>query len=199
MKTSSDTKTEILRTAMERFASQGYNAVSMRAIAAEVGISAPALYNHYASKQALYEAAVSATFADKAPRLLAALDADSPPLSQLDAFVHALCHSIERDPAFRALLQRELLDGDDGRLAFLGHSVFRPVQQRFMALLETLRPGCDALLLSEFVFGMVKQHFDLVPLHPHLDLPDGGQRPADVIAGLAMQVLTPYFKEHAHA
>lgn len=39
--------------ALELFARQGYAAVSMRSIAAEIGIQASALYNHFPTKQAI--------------------------------------------------------------------------------------------------------------------------------------------------
>ena len=41
------------RAALSLFALHGYAAVSMRDIAGEVGVGAPALYNHFATKQDL--------------------------------------------------------------------------------------------------------------------------------------------------
>ena len=48
-----DTKKKILDKALELFAAQGYNSVSVGEIAQAVGIKAPSLYNHYPSKQAI--------------------------------------------------------------------------------------------------------------------------------------------------
>lgn len=42
-------------TALELFAQRGYDGVSVRDIAAELGISAPALYKHYISKKDIFE------------------------------------------------------------------------------------------------------------------------------------------------
>lgn len=56
-----DTKNLILNKALELFASRGYDAVSVGEIAKAVGIKAPSLYNHYASKQAIFDAIVEAT------------------------------------------------------------------------------------------------------------------------------------------
>ena len=46
-----NTKLKILNSALNLFSSKGYNAVSVRAIASEVGIKASSLYNHFQSKQ----------------------------------------------------------------------------------------------------------------------------------------------------
>ena len=56
-----DTKREIIEKALELFAERGYDAVSVGEIAAAVGIKAPSLYNHYKSKQAIFEAIVEDT------------------------------------------------------------------------------------------------------------------------------------------
>jgi AcrR family transcriptional regulator len=48
-----DTRTRILDVARELFATQGIESTTMRAIAAGVGTSAPAIYHHFADKNAL--------------------------------------------------------------------------------------------------------------------------------------------------
>lgn len=55
------TKKKILDKALELFAAQGYDSVSVGEIARAVGIKAPSLYNHYPSKQAIFDAIVEAT------------------------------------------------------------------------------------------------------------------------------------------
>ena len=56
-----DTKKKILDKALELFAAQGYDSVSVGEIAQAVGIKAPSLYNHYPSKQAIFDAIVETT------------------------------------------------------------------------------------------------------------------------------------------
>ncbi len=56
-----DTKQKIIDKALELFAVRGYDAVSVGEIAEAVGIKAPSLYNHYPSKQAIFEAIVEST------------------------------------------------------------------------------------------------------------------------------------------
>ncbi len=47
------TAVRVRKAALRLFAAEGYAAVSMRAIAAEVGLQAGALYNHFPTKQAI--------------------------------------------------------------------------------------------------------------------------------------------------
>jgi len=58
-----DTKRKILDKALELFSTQGYDAVSVGQIAKAVGIKAPSLYNHFPSKQAIFDAIVESTAA----------------------------------------------------------------------------------------------------------------------------------------
>lgn len=55
------TKKIILEKALELFSERGYDAVSVGDIAAATGIKAPSLYNHFKSKQAIFEAIVEET------------------------------------------------------------------------------------------------------------------------------------------
>ena len=56
-----DTKQKIREKALELFSERGYDSVSVGEIAQAVGIKAPSLYNHYPSKQAIFEAIVAST------------------------------------------------------------------------------------------------------------------------------------------
>lgn len=53
-----ETKSRILATAIAQFAERGFEACTMRDIAAAVGIKAPAIYNHYSSKDDVLAAAM---------------------------------------------------------------------------------------------------------------------------------------------
>lgn len=50
------TAQRVLDVAEDLFATQGYDGTTLRQIAAQAGIREPGLYNHFAGKQALYEA-----------------------------------------------------------------------------------------------------------------------------------------------
>ena len=56
-----NTKDKILEKALELFSANGYDSVSVGEIARAVGIKAPSIYNHYPSKQAIFDAIVKET------------------------------------------------------------------------------------------------------------------------------------------
>ena len=58
-----DTKQKILDKALELFSAHGYDSVSVGEIAKAVGIKAPSLYNHFPSKQAIFDVIVESTAA----------------------------------------------------------------------------------------------------------------------------------------
>ena len=58
-----DTKQRILDKALELFSAKGYDSVSVGEIAKAVGIKAPSLYNHFPSKQAIFDAILESTAA----------------------------------------------------------------------------------------------------------------------------------------
>lgn len=58
-----DTKNRILDKALELFSTKGYDSVSVGEIAKATGIKAPSLYNHFSSKQAIFDAIVESTAA----------------------------------------------------------------------------------------------------------------------------------------
>ena len=53
-----DTKEKILLTALQLFARDGYEAVSVRNIAEELGITKGALYRHYKNKRDIFDSIV---------------------------------------------------------------------------------------------------------------------------------------------
>ena len=73
-----DTRAQILDAARTRLLSDGLARVSMRRIAADVGISAPALYRHFDSKEALVWAVLEQGFGIFVQYLAQALTAPSP-------------------------------------------------------------------------------------------------------------------------
>jgi AcrR family transcriptional regulator len=67
-----ETRRRLLDAALELFAAQGFDATTVRQIAAAVGVRDPAIYAHFAGKQALYDALL----AEMGPVSLQALEMD---------------------------------------------------------------------------------------------------------------------------
>src|SRR5580704_13712496 len=68
------TRQAILDAALIVFAEKGYFGTSLRDIAAAVGVRESALYNYFASKEALFEALIFADHETKMERLSAVID-----------------------------------------------------------------------------------------------------------------------------
>ncbi|KEF33741.1 MULTISPECIES: TetR/AcrR family transcriptional regulator [Deinococcus] len=86
------TRARILTEAARLFVASGYHGVSMREVAAAVGVTKPALYHHYADKEALFLAMLEGTLAGLA-RLVAHAQAQVGVRAQLETLVSDLLAS----------------------------------------------------------------------------------------------------------
>lgn len=82
------TAAAIREAAIGLFAQLGYEGTTMKAIAAKVGIGAPAIYNHVNSKQTLLQEIVSGTMHELINDALAAIDSTDDVAEQLRRAVH---------------------------------------------------------------------------------------------------------------
>lgn len=158
----------ILEKAIPLFARFGYAGVSMRDLARAVGITQAALYHHYPDKQTLYLGAMAHAFADKAAGIAAALESGGSAPERLERFVTGFTAVMAADPDFRALLQRELLDGDEDRLRRLAEQVFVQPFAAMAALAREIAPDGDPHLLAISMAGLVLFHFETAPVRRFL-------------------------------
>lgn len=161
------TKTAILETAIPLFARAGFNGISMRTIAKQVGITAPTVYHHFPDKQALYIAAVAHAFSRKAKPLSASLSTKKTPDERLKDFVHTFSTLIHDDRDFHKLVQRELLDGDAGRLQVLAEQVFLDLFISLTSLSKELDPSFDPHLLAVSIIALVSYHYQTMQLRKY--------------------------------
>lgn len=154
----------------------------MRDLSKAVGISAAALYHHFPDKQSLYLDAMAYVFADKAAGITMALDGKGTPLERLEQFVTRFVELMGNDPNFRALLQRELLDGDETRLKLLAERVFIGPFQAIAALAEDLAPDFDPHMLAISMTGLVLFHFETAPIRRFLPGGQSEHNDLDVVA-----------------
>jgi AcrR family transcriptional regulator len=107
-----ETAENLRRAALRLFAREGYAAVSMRRIAAEVGVQAGALYNHVRTKQDL----LSDLLVEHMENLLEAWEDAAPaandPAAALDRFTrfHIRYHLGREDEVFIAYMELRNLD-----------------------------------------------------------------------------------------
>jgi AcrR family transcriptional regulator len=139
------TRERILDAAESLFASRGFEGAAMRDIAAGASLNPASLYNHFTSKQALFEAVLERGLRP----LFALLDTlelvDWSPES-LDAATDTFIAQLARQPRLPALLEQEALSG--GRhLTRLTQKWLRPLFDRALATFRGTRAGgkTDAL------------------------------------------------------
>lgn len=172
------TREEILELSAPLFARHGYDGVSMRDVAAAVGLTQAALYYHFSNKDQLYLDAVACEFREKGAALKAMLAGNGTPWERLERFVAGLARMMATDKDFLRLVQWVLLDTDEARQSTLAKQVFRDMFVAVHDLACELDPHRDAHLLAMSIFGLVIFHFQtgatrkFMPGHrPHQDDP----------------------------
>lgn len=86
--------------------------VTTRAIAAELGVTQPALFRHFANRDAIVAAAVEAMREDLASVAASVVEAPAPPLDRVEALARALAAYATRRPGLPRLLFRDV-SGED--------------------------------------------------------------------------------------
>ncbi|MGH3130677.1 MAG: TetR/AcrR family transcriptional regulator [Gaiellaceae bacterium] len=97
---------EIVAAARALLEEEGPDALSMRRLAARLGIRAPSLYNHLPDKQALEAAIISAGFEEAAELFEAAVRDAADPLAALSAAYRDFAH--RRPHLYRLMTERPL-------------------------------------------------------------------------------------------
>lgn len=83
---------KILEVALRQIGDHGYDAITVRSLAREVGVTVPALYYHYENKQAILVALLEHAMELVTSHVEAALaEAGPDPVDQLSAVVEAIC------------------------------------------------------------------------------------------------------------
>lgn len=142
-----DRKEQIALAAATAFSALGYHGVRMDAIAAEVGISAAALYRHYPGKYALFRAAVL----DLGGRLVdAANRADATPAGLIDALLDVTLANRAAGGLYR--WQARYLDADDRALL---RGQMRAVHGHIYATLPAGLPPTEQRIRSSALLSVV--------------------------------------------
>ncbi|MBO0656221.1 MULTISPECIES: TetR/AcrR family transcriptional regulator [Streptomyces] len=148
---------ELLATAAEVFAAQGYTATTVRRIADAAGLLAGSLYYHFDSKESMLDEILS-TFLDELwAGYDAVLAARLGPRETLEALVTESFREIDRHRAAVAIYQREAKDlAGRPRFGYLAESQ-RKFERAWLGTLErgvadgTFRADLDVRLAYRFV------------------------------------------------
>lgn len=143
---------EIVHATLEILASTPLERVSTRGIAARVGLSQPALFRHFASREAILEAVVDWMAAELDRGAAAILAAPMGPLDRAERLAALLGEHAARWPGLPRLLLGDVARGEVGeRLA----GIARRQRALVASLVREAAPGVDAeRAAAVFVAGM---------------------------------------------
>jgi len=104
------TREVILDTAERLFAERGADGVAVRDLARVMNLTAPSLYNHFPSKQALYEAVLERGIGPIVELVAAAWQPGALQSDHMESTIDSLVSHLAQHPHLARLLQRALLE-----------------------------------------------------------------------------------------
>jgi AcrR family transcriptional regulator len=147
------TREAVLDVAEHHFAERGFAGVSMREIAAEAGLRNQAsLYNHFASKQALYEAVLGRGLAPIVKLMVESRRAGAP-AADVERFVDHTLEYLAAHPDLPRLIQRAALEEGEG-LRTVVSGLLRPAFAEGLTALAASAAGHRAEELPYLALGL---------------------------------------------
>jgi AcrR family transcriptional regulator len=138
------TRDRILDVALASFADRGYEATSLDALAAQLGVTKQTILYHFASKAALLDAVIDRSAAELAAALEAALASAGPGFARVEAVVRSVFRLASRRPELLGLVRE---------VSRLGP----PAATRLTDALEPLVGRATAWLSAEMDSGAVRR------------------------------------------
>ncbi len=154
------TAERMLLQAIPLFARSGFDGVSMREVAAVVGVTPAALYYHFTDKEDLYLALVGHAFNSGVRDVFGDISPSADPWTRLEVFVIQFIHLLAREQDLQRLMQWVLLDTDQARSQRLADGVFKPFYQSVSRLLHDICQVDDIHPLLGSVFGLLVFPFE---------------------------------------
>jgi AcrR family transcriptional regulator len=152
-----------LDTAERLFAVRGVDGVALRDLAREMGLTAPSLYNHFPSKQALYDAVLERGLHPIVDLLSAAWHPGALRPGHVHATTDRLVAHLAKHPHLARLLQRALLEEAANVHELLTRWLSPLYEEGFAVIRETAEAaGWDARELPHLaigLFGLVFAYF----------------------------------------
>ncbi len=158
---SSTMRERILAAAIDIAADRGFEACTVKDVAAAVGIKAPGLYSHFASKEAIMSEAISRVLTDFAVRVGGPVSPTDPEEALRETVHRHVIYQIENLRIARVtdlLLNREythhfLPQEDLASLLDVQRSYFEMVRDRIVAFAPE-PPGATATVATMAIIGM---------------------------------------------
>lgn len=144
--TGAETAQRVREAALELFARSGYAAVSMRAIAAEIGVQAGAIYNHFPTKQDLLNELLTVHMQTLIDAWRAVEQPDLKPPEALEAFV-------------RFHIRYHL---DRSREVFISYMELRNLEEANFGQIEQLRRDYERIPWTILQRGAADGSFDII-------------------------------------
>lgn len=181
-----ETQLRILTVSAELFSEHGYSHVSIRQIVSACGITPAALYYYFPDKSSLYRETLAHVFAEKISPVADIVGQTGSAETKLRGVLRWYANLISTDRIFSRLLHREMLDGDETRIAFITSSVFQRPFLQIAELVSLLAPKADAERLTISIFSIILGHFQMESIQQYM-LDETTQLPSpDVIAEHAL-------------
>ena len=185
----SDIRSQLLEAAARLFADRGYDAVSMRDIAKLVGVTQANLYYHFRDKADLIETTLASMLEARAQELDTWLAAH--PSNQVEAFVRWFVQALMTDRTFARLLYRELLDGDDARIATLCRTVLQKSLESIVAAVRKNRKDASAEDVALSLIGFTLGQVLVLPLAPFLIEENESAENVDRVVARLLSLIQP--------
>jgi AcrR family transcriptional regulator len=177
-------RVEILRTAARLFAERGYNGTSIDDIGAAVGVSGPALYWHFANKDAL----LAEMLEEVSDRLLVGaaecVQGADGPLDALDRLVEAQVRFAFSEPFLITVHERELdrLEPEARRRVRRSQRLY---VEEWVKVLGALRPAVPDVRLRAAVHAAI----GLMNATPHIPMGDDRATVEQMVGTMARAAL----------
>lgn len=157
------TREVILDTAERLFALHGVDGVAVRDLARDMNLTAPSLYNHFPSKQALYDAVLERGLQPIAELVAAAWNPGSLRPESVRQTLDQLLNHLAQHPHLARLLQRALLEESGTAREFVGRWLSPLYQGGVNVIRETAADAGwereEFPHLALCLFGMVFSYF----------------------------------------
>jgi AcrR family transcriptional regulator len=114
MKPGKNTKGQLLTTAIELFAENGFHGTSVDTIVNTAGVNKRMVYHHFGSKERLYQAVITEVYENLSALEIQALEKSNTFQENLTQIITLYCDFLDQNPHFTRILQWENLNKGKG-------------------------------------------------------------------------------------